>query len=56
MIITYYKTYKNNNTNNYFNKNNYTTYNNENNNDNKFLPCRNENIWRLMDNIILIKS
>ena len=62
-----HKTYKNTNTNDYFNKYNYTTYNNVNinynnyntdynNNDNKFLPYRNENIWRLMDNIILMKS
>ena len=33
-------------------KKNYTTYNNDNN----FWPYRNENIWRLIDNIILIKS
>ena len=62
-----HKTYKNTNTNDYFNKYNYTTYNyvninynnydtDYNNNDIKFLPYRNENIWRLIDSIILIKS
>ena len=60
-----YKTYNNGNTDDYFNKNNYTTYDNDNinynynnndNNNDKFLPYRNKNIWRLIDSIILIKS
>ena len=52
MIITI-KFTKKKNTNDHFNtKKNYTTYNNDNN----FRPYRNENIWRLIDNIILIKS
>ena len=52
MIITI-KFTKNNNINDHFNtKKNYTTYND----DNSFWPYRNENIWRLIDNIILIKS